>query len=209
MNARNHFHSLRGAGWSIRSIAAHAEVSPSELYRYLDGRDLPHVERGLLAIEPGTLATRTTRARTVNPEPFVPRVGTIRRLRALMVLGWPSCEINVRLHALGITDKRAAENLVNQPGRWVTRSRHDAVAAVYRALCTQPGPSARTRSRALAKGYAGPMDWDDIDHDEAPEKPEDLCAAEGCLNAAQWTYDPARVGEPGLLCRRHAGEVAA
>jgi hypothetical protein len=207
VNARLHFHALRGAGWSVRSIAAHAGVHTSDLYRYLDGADLPHVETGLLRIAPGTLATRTTpNTHTgTSAEPFVPRVGTVRRLRALMVMGWPSAEINARLHALGIRDKRAAENLLHQSGQWVTRSRHDAVAAIYRELCTQRGPSERARNRALAKGYAGPMSWEDIDHDEAPEKPDDLCAVGGCLNAAQWTYQPARHVESGTVCRRHRG----
>lgn len=207
MSARLHFHALRGAGWSIRSIAAHAGVASSDLYRYLDGIDLPHVETGLLSIPPGSLATRTTpnTHTKATAEPFVPRVGTVRRLRALMVMGWPSSEINDRLHALGIHDKRAAENLLHQSGRWVTRSRHDAVAAVYRELSAQRGPSDRVRNRALAKGYAGPMSWEDIDHDEAPEKPDDLCAVDGCLNTAQWTYQPEHQGLSGTVCRRHRG----
>lgn len=203
--ARSHYHSLRGAGWSLRSIAAHAGVGTADLYRYLDGAHLPHVERGLLAIEPNTLATVTN-----NPaaEPFVPRVGTVRRLRALMRMGWPAHQINARLHDRGIVDKRAAENLLNSSGRWVTRSRHDAVAAVYRELSTTSGPSERTRRRAEKNGYPGPMDWDDIDHDEAPEKSEELCVLDGCLATAQWVYD-GDYSETRVLCSRHTKAGAA
>lgn len=209
-DARLHFHALRGAGWSLRSIAAHVGASPSTVTQYVNGADLPHVERGLLAIEPGTLATRTTPLRAgQQAEPFVPRVGTVRRLRALMRIGWPSAEINARLQALGITDKRAAENLLNAPGRWVTRSRHDAVAAVYRDLSRVSGPSDRCRRRAEKAGYPGPTEWDDIDHDEAPAKPEEFCQTDECLNTAQWTYDPTRTGDEALLCRRHADEQRA
>lgn len=202
-DARLHFHSLRGAGWSLRSIAAHAGIHTSDIYRFLDGEDLPHVERGLLSIAPGTLARSTNKE---GAEPFVPRIGTVRRLRALMRIGWPSREINARLQALGIADKRAAENLLNAPGQWVTRSRHDAVAEVYRDLSRTPGPSERSRRRAEKAGYAGPADWDDIDHDEAPEKPGEFCRIDGCLNVAQWTYDANHVGETSEMCYRHAAE---
>lgn len=208
-DARLHFHALRGAGWSLRSIAAHAGVGTGDIYRFLDGGDLPHVERGLLSIAPGALAERTVPTRGgSNPEPFVPRVGTVRRLRALMRIGWPAREINARLHGLGIADKRAAENLLNAPGRWVTRSRHDAVAAVYRDLSQRPGPSARCRTRAEKAGYPGPAQWDDIDHDEAPEKDDSLCVVEGCLAAAQWVYDGVFT-EGRTVCSRHQKAAAA
>lgn len=200
---RLHYHSLRGSGWSLRSIAAHANVATSDIYRFLDGVDLPHVAVGLLSIEPGTLATRTTRWRQSESEPFVPRVGTVRRLRALMRMGWPAREINTRLHALGIADRRAAENMLNSPGRWVTRSHHDAVASVYRELSHVPGPSERSRRRAEKAGYPGPAQWDDIDHDEAPEKDDSLCPVDGCVNTADWVY----IGtftEGRAFCTRHA-----
>jgi hypothetical protein len=125
-----------------------------------------------------------------------------------MRLGWPAREINTRLHQLGIADRRAAENLLNQPGRWVLRSRHDAVATVYRDLCTTPGPSTLARRHAEKNGYPGPMDWDDIDHDEAPQKPDELCVSEGCIATAQWVYDGVFT-EARVLCSRHTKAGAA
>lgn len=201
---RTHLYALLGAGWTLRAIAAHAGVHASALSRYHRGDDLPHVASAILRVDPNDYATRTTPVRHgEQAEPFVPRIGTVRRLQALMRLGWPAREINARLHALGIVDKRAAENLLAQPGRWVTRSRHDAVAKVYRDLCTTPGPSSRSRTRAEKAGYPGPMDWDDIDRDEAPEKPDELCTEDGCLAAAEWTYDGIYI-EGRSVCSKHA-----
>lgn len=171
-DSRLHFHSLIGAGWTLRSIAAHANAAPSRVRAWVAGEDIPSVELGVLAIPLDSLPTRTTHSSATpagkEAEPFVPRVGTTRRLQALMRMGWPGPEISRRLNALGLKDKRAAENLLHQQGRWVTRSHHDAVATVYRDLSHLPGPSTRSRNRAEKKGYAGPLDWFDIDHDLDP-----------------------------------------
>jgi hypothetical protein len=45
----------------------------------------------------------------------------------------------------------------------VNRFLHDAVARVYEELCMIPGPSQRTRALAANRGWAAPLDWDDID----------------------------------------------
>lgn len=46
--------------------------------------------------------------------------------------------------------------------------------------------------------------------DEAPAKPEELCAADGCLNAAEWTFNPGLIPDGiYLLCHRHGRDQRA
>lgn len=157
---RTHIAGLVGHGMSIRSIAGEAGTSASIVSRVHRGRTArlrnPLADR-ILAVQPG-IATRT-----YGPwSPFVPRVGTVRRLQALIALGWTHTAMTARC------GHRTAP-LLHQRGRWVTRGVHDDVAAMYRRLCTRPGPSQRTRVRAAKLGYLPPVFWDDIDLDPGPD----------------------------------------
>lgn len=206
--ARNHFHTLSAAGWSLRAIAAHANVSSSDLSRFIRHHaDVPHVAVRLMKVDPATLPSRTTPPAGRGAEPNVSRVGTVRRLRALQVMGWSAAEIGTRIGK----PEAWVHNKLNQQGRWVRRSTHDLVAGVYRQLSHQRGPSEKVRGLALARGYAGPADWDDIDTDEAPAKPEHLCAADGCLSASSHALDPQHVGPSSAYCQphRHLGSDVA
>lgn len=168
---RNHLSTLFGAGWSLNSIAGVSGVAATTLSKVHRGDQLnvrPESISRVLAINPDALADRTNRD---GREPFVARVGTVRRIQALMFLGWTAeamrehCGMNTA-------------NLIHQQGRWVTRSTHDTVAAMYRDLCARPGPSVRTANRARKNGYVGPAAWHNIDRDPepfyglAPEEPE-------------------------------------
>jgi lambda repressor-like predicted transcriptional regulator len=157
---RIHAATLRGAGWSLRGIAAEAGISASALSRILNRPDVqaaPATIRAVLAIHPNSLPARAYKG---SAEPFVPRVGTVRRLQALMFMGYSHDD----LAALGLDSR----NLLNQQGRWVTRRRHDAVAAVYREHAAKPGPTPRSARKARALGYVGPAAWHDIDLDAEP-----------------------------------------
>lgn len=157
---RLHIAALRGRGWSRSAIAARAGLSRNTICRYVHGIHDPHPDaaRYVLGI-PLDEIPRHVDART--GEPFVPRIGTVRRLQALMSIGYS----HTSLASEGIDSR----NLISQPGLWVLRSTHDRVAATYRRLCTRPGPSTRAVLEAAKRGYAGPMDWDDIDRDAEPD----------------------------------------
>lgn len=157
--ARLHFHTLQGAGWSLRAIAGHGGISATDLSRFITkGADLPHVAAGILRVDPNTLPERSNH----DGEPFVSRTGTVRRLQALLYMGWGHQQMReqcgLRTHLV-----------LHQQGRWVTRSTHDKVAAMYRDLALKEGPSSKARTWARKLGYVGPMGWDDIDHDPEPE----------------------------------------
>lgn len=164
--ARLHLATLTGAGWSIRSIAGESGVAASTVSRIHRGDQrtaAPGTLTAILALNPETTATRTQG----DAEPFVPRVGTVRRIQALLWMGWGHQQM--RDHS-GL---RTAV-LLHQQGRWVTRSTHDRVAAMYRDLAMKHGPSAKARTYARQRGYASPFDWDDIDHDAEPERDEGI-----------------------------------
>lgn len=154
-----HVATLLGQGWSCRGIAGAAGVAPQTVTRLKRG-DAKTIGREaaakILAVNglPREASHQTT-------EPFVPRVGTVRRLQALQVMGWTTTYLRDEYGINPCT--------LYQQGRWVTRSTHDKVARAYRELSHRRGPSERTTQRALARGYVGPADWNDIDLDEAPE----------------------------------------
>lgn len=160
-----HLATLEGAGWSMRAVAGSAGVSVQVLCHVRGGQRMMRkdIAAKVLAVRPDTLPQAPSHQ---TSEPFVPRIGTVRRLRALMTMGWSAQAMAEHL------DGRAPHwvyNLLNQQGRWVTRSTHDEVARLYRDLCTKPGPSRATANRARRRGFPGPLDWDDIDHDLEPD----------------------------------------
>lgn len=159
--AAAHIQTLLGSSWSLRAIAGAAETSASVISRIGTGdQKTARIEtlRRILAIDPDSIPARPSK-QTV--EPFVPRVGTVRRIQALLYMGWGHAQM--REHC-GLNTGA----LIHQQGRWVTRSTHDKVAAMFRDLAMTPGPSSKARTYARQRGYIGPLGWDDIDNDAEP-----------------------------------------
>lgn len=189
-----HLASLDAAGWSLRAVSGATGIPATVLSRYRTGldRDRYDVPTKVLKLDPGSIPSIPSRGTT---EPFVSRVGTVRRIQALLAMGWRHQDINERLGA--VRANRSAL-LLAQQGRWVTRTTHDKIAAIYRDLSHRRGPSEHTRARALRLGYATPAQWDDIDRDEAPETGPEYCGMDGCTKPPSHWY-----GE-GDLCDAHA-----
>lgn len=158
---RLHLATLFAAGWSLNSVSGVSGVPATTLSKISTGQQ-GNVRAAtiakVLAVEPDALADRTNRD---GREPFVSRVGTVRRIQALMYLGWTH-------EAMRAHSGYRTSVLVHQQGRWVTRSTHDGIAAMYRELCARTGPSKATASRAKKAGYVGPLAWHNIDRDPAP-----------------------------------------
>lgn len=157
-----HLHSTRcrHAGMSLRAIAAAAGTSPSVISSISRGHSDPHpaLARAIGDVIPGP----TSAASTGTHEPFVPRLGTNRRIQALLAIGWTHADLRNRC---GLN----TAVLLSQKGRWVRLSTHQTVADLYRQLAAVPGPSQRTRRRAARLGYLSPVAWDDIDRDPEPD----------------------------------------
>lgn len=88
--------------------------------------------------------------------------GTRRRLQALSVLGWSMRALSEQCSVSRLT----LVELLSGKTTSVFRRTAAAVATTFDELWNVPatGPqAAQTRSRALAKGWAPPMAWDEID----------------------------------------------
>lgn len=162
----DHIRSLLDAGASGRAIAAAAGVSAEGVSRLLT-RPQPTVqvatERRILGV------TMEAIARRKNPAGFVPAIGARRRIQALLALGWTHKLITEHMTGVG----QISHVALHQRGNWIARATHDAVVTAYEALCMTPGPSAISRRRAEARGYAPPLAWDEGKIDD-PEATPDL-----------------------------------
>ncbi len=87
---------------------------------------------------------------------LIDATGTRRRLQALAVLGWTAAAIGERM---GDLSARHVQTLITR--ELVHRRTAAQVAAVYEQLSGTPGGSSITRSRAVAKGWAPPLGWDE------------------------------------------------
>lgn len=141
-----------------------------------------HMDNGESACEDCALAwyrynKRATHLRAVGTPLRLPSLGTHRRIRALMALGYG---LPVLADRLGIATGNLSYKL-QQP--YVVRSTHQAVAELFEALSMAPPPAGwvaqRTRNIAAKRGWAPPLAWDDID--DPNEHPKGIGAPRGRL----------------------------
>jgi hypothetical protein len=150
---RAHLELCRDNQLGLARISKTTGISTSTLSRIRRGVSkyvTKTVSDTILAVDPDT----TVR---INP------VGTARRIRALVAIGWSTYAIAERL---GCTQNRVWELI--QERSWVAPATHDKVRALFAELCMTPGPSPISKSRAAAKGWPVPLAWDDIDNDTQP-----------------------------------------
>lgn len=100
------------------------------------------------------------KARIMHGNRMVPAVGTQRRIRALVVMGWSLRRQGARL---GISGKALGDVFTYQQ---INRDYAARVAGLYRELMVVRGPDEREARAAQRAGWPGPLDWDDIDRQE-------------------------------------------
>jgi lambda repressor-like predicted transcriptional regulator len=159
---RDHVDKLRAAGMSRGSIAHAAGISRTTLdgvYRN-PGKGM-HITtaRKIMAVK-GPIWLPVGR----NDETFVPRLGSVRRIQALLAIGWTHQAM--KAHS-GITTAVT----LNQKGEWITVRTHAAIAAMFDELSMKPGPSELSRRRNTRRGYAPPLAWDEGTIDDPKAKP--------------------------------------
>lgn len=162
---RRHLEQLSAAGVTQYAIAEAAAVSKTALRNILDGQAT--VRRGvaarLLAADLRVAMRRTSGAA------WVPSIGSQRRIRALLAMGWRHQDLNRWLLEHGV---RHRSNLVlSKPGDLLAARTAAAVSAMYDELWDVKGPSERTSARASRRGYAPPQAWDDDTIDDPAAKP--------------------------------------
>jgi hypothetical protein len=109
-------------------------------------------------------SARYRRERYLTGPLKVPALGSQRRIRALMRIGWTQKRLE---ECWGLAPKTIGQLMLRDT---VTRAKADRVAKGYRALAfAGAGPDDRIRRWAERRGWPGPLDWDDIDsRDEVP-----------------------------------------
>lgn len=107
---------------------------------------------------------------SVTPEADVftrPAIGSIRRVRALVALGWTFLEIERRA---GLSPQYLRH--MCSSGYRVETTITEAIDRAYREMSMSLGPSGRQRSFAANRGWAPPLAWEGIDMDDPAARPE-------------------------------------
>jgi hypothetical protein len=107
----------------------------------------------------------------------VPAAGTVRRIQALMALGWPHRLI---ADAAGVTVE-TVRNLNEADPRVFVESA-EKIRRAYSALSMQVGPSRQVASVARNRGYVPPLAWDDDEIDDPDARPRDTGTGRGQWN---------------------------
>jgi hypothetical protein len=172
-----HLERLREAGMGLRQVTGRTGVARSTL----------------IELSARARISRDTEARilAVSPEPAggarVSGIGTVRRLQALVAIGWPGAQLAARI---GWASNNLWGLILHQQRVNLATAR--LVADLYEELWDQPGPSVRARSLAARNGWAPPMAWDDEDLDDPatqPQQPEDLRRGRGGARPAQYVVE--------------------
>jgi hypothetical protein len=155
---RTHVQRLMDAGMLAEHIATAAGLGPatvSEIRRGQRDKMKWETAKALFTVQPQAGWT-------------VPALGTIRRARALVALGWTFYEIEQRA-GLSRGYLRLVCHSRGEQGRVLATSAM-AVADTYEDMSMTPGPSGRQRSFARNRGWAPPLAWNNIDDpDERPK----------------------------------------
>lgn len=158
---RHHIERLLAAGWTQAQIARAADLAHHLISDVRHGQQTisTNTARAILSVPIGTPPADT---RDVNA------TGTMRRLRALVAIGWP---IDQLAPILGIFPT-ALGNIARGALANVRATTADTIALHYQHLIRRPGPSNRGRILARKKGWHGPAAWDGAAIDDPNAKPE-------------------------------------
>lgn len=156
----SHLRRLYAAKMSPQQIASLAGVDVSTVRNHAAGM-FPAIRRTtaekLLAVRAGQHAA----------EGWMSSIGAVRRCRALYAIGHGPKAIADAHPELQL---RTVEYMVRGTRQHITIAVHNAICEAYKILCQTPGHSDQAKRRAAAEGWAGPLDWDDID--DPNEQPE-------------------------------------
>ncbi|MCI2959526.1 hypothetical protein MN032_17715 [Agromyces atrinae] len=186
---RDHIVALKRDGdFGLERIADAAQVSRSAVLDVYFG---PRGDAGRRHRESGRTQvigeSTARRIMAVTPESiesaFVAPTGTVRRLQALVAIGYTETELATRLGML-----------VGNFNRIILGLRPRVTAGTYRGACAlfseswshpkSGGQADRARRLAASRGWVGPLAWDDID--DPSEQPQ-VDAREDQLDAVDET----------------------
>lgn len=160
-DARAFIQSLRGLGISDQRIAEAAGV---------DRTTVGNIRRGVTRQVQVSLNRRIMAIKLedlyVGPNPLghAPEVGAIRRIEALMCMGWRYKDMNPRLGF-------RADNIKTGSG-WITQRKYDGIRKLYDELWNKRGPASEgCIKKLLTRGFQPPMAWDEGTIDDPNAEP--------------------------------------
>lgn len=208
--ARQHVCQLTAQGMGLKRIVAISDVSHGQLWKLMygktraDGSRVPS-KRITPRVEQKILAVRLDLADGAR----VDSVGAVRRVQALVALGWSQSKICVRL---GI--QRSNFTDISQGRRTEITVAHDkAIRALYAEWSMQLPPQAewrdkisasRARNFAKAAGWLPPLAWDDDELDG----PAGVCGVDDEVGGLDHAAIDRRIhGDKVRLTAAEKGEV--
>lgn len=178
--SRHHIERLLATGWTQAQIARAAGLVHHVVSDVRRGQQIVanHTALAILSVP-------------IGPAPAdvrdIDATGTMRRLRALVAIGWPIEQLAPRLGMFST----ALGNIARGELAHVRIKTADTVALHYQQLSRIPGPSNRGRILARKKGWHGPLAWgDNIDDPQAQPDIDDAYA-----DAPKYERDPDRANE--------------
>lgn len=178
--SRRHVRALMDAGMGLKRIVAVSGIPQGQLWKLMYGKKRPDgsqvpSKRVRPSTEARILAVRLDLADGAR----VDSIGAVRRLQALVALGWSQSKVANRLGILP-----ANFTPVIQGRRSTITVAHDkAVRALYDDLSMRLPPevewrdkiaAARARNYAKARGWLPPLAWDDDQLDDPECRPAPL-----------------------------------
>jgi len=198
--SRAHVKSLQAAGIGphrIAELSGLGYATISDLIWMRKTKVRPATEAAILAVRVDLDA--------YAPGGTVDGTGTRRRIQALAVVGW---SIPVQAELLGLS-RQSVQRITSGYGVYASTAR--AVSELYEKLWDQAPPEVstgekisanRSRTEAARRGWAAPMDWDNIDDPSevpalVPTDPQDVdeIAVELALAGERVTLNRAEIAE--------------
>jgi hypothetical protein len=158
---RHHLERLQAAGWAQVQIARAAGLCERTVGDIIQGAP--------------TISNQTAYAILnipIGPAPLegreVDATGSMRRIQALVAIGWSLAQQAPRL-GFYVTDLGLIANGRRQRVRATTA---ETIARGYRYWARVPGPGVRARNEAVRRGWAGPAAWDETTIDDPTAVPD-------------------------------------
>lgn len=205
---RAHITQLRTQGMTVAAISRAANVSIRTL------ADIIHIRRRTRQVHGATAAAVLAVTAPTRPPldaGFVDPAGTMRRIQALVAIGYPLSE---QARRLGKQTQQVWEWAYGKQASVHETTAH-AVAALFEELSATPGKSVRARNDANRRGWMPPLAWEDdeidnpdgqpaIDAPEHADDPDPEIARRALQGQLAWG-DIAKVDRPEVL--RRIGET--
>lgn len=159
--SRAHLERLRAAGVPLNTLGRATGLSQPQVRAILDG------SRTRVRPTTAALVQRTRLADVYRRQGggHVPKIGAVRRVQALMAMGWP----RTQLEAAGAT---SLPRVLSGSGHLISQSKWAQIARIYDQLAMTAGPSTLARRHAEINGYPPPLAWDDDTIDDPRASPQ-------------------------------------